>query len=94
MHAPTFAPRASATEGSYCRKLAVIPQEQFFYPRQEKLTMLPKVVGKILALLWLELKNNRTNEAIEYNFFFHFYVRNCSNHLCFLDMIAQTYLPK
>ena len=31
MHAPTSTARASATAGSYCRKLAVILQEQIFY---------------------------------------------------------------
>ena len=41
------------------------------FPRQEKLTISPNVASVSLALWWLKLKNNRTNEAIEYNFFFH-----------------------
>ena len=40
------------------------------FPRQEKLTISPNVAGKTLALSWLKLKSNRTNGAIEYNFFF------------------------
>ena len=42
-----------------------------FFPRQEKLTMSPNVVEKTIALSWLEVKGNRTSEAIENNFFFH-----------------------
>ena len=42
-----------------------------YFSKQEKLTISPNVVGKTLALSWLKLKSNRTNEAIEYYFFFH-----------------------
>ena len=41
------------------------------FPRQKKLAKSTNVVGIKFALSCLGLKSNRTNEAIEYNFFFH-----------------------
>ena len=55
-----------------CKKLfSVLEMLNSPFPRQEKLTMSPNVVGTNKSLSWLELKSSRTNEAIEYNFFFH-----------------------
>ena len=57
--------------GSRKKLFSVLEMFNLSFPRQKKLTMLPNVVGKTLALSWLELKSNRTNEAIGYNIFFH-----------------------
>ena len=57
-----------------CRKFelfSILEMLDLSFPRQEKLTISPNVASVSLALWWLKLKNNRTNEAIEYNFFFH-----------------------
>ena len=55
-----------------CKKLfSILEMLDLSFPRQEKLTISPNVASVSLALWWLKLKSNRTNEAIEYNFFFH-----------------------
>ena len=57
--------------GSRKKLFSVVEMLDLSFPRQEKLTILPNVAGKTLVLSWLKLKSNKTNEAMDYNFFCH-----------------------